>query len=371
MIRTTINKHELGLVFRNGDLRRVLAPGRHLVRERLIGGNVQRVNRLVTRFDHPLLDVLAADPALRSHLTVVDLEQNQRAIVWRDGRLYDFVAAGRFAYWSAPYRVKVEVFEVDDQEFVHPQRDAILTMNGASDHLRCIEVESHERVLVRRGGELAAVLDGGRHAFWSAGSTLTWQTVDLREQIADVAGQEIMTADKVTLRLNLVVGWRVTDPLAATATVQSADSAIYREAQLALRATVGGRDLEQLLADKNEVAAEIRAIVARRAAEFGVAVSTVGIRDIVLPGEMKTILNQVIQAQKQAEANLIRRREETAAARSQANTARLLADHPVLMRMKELEALEAILRDARTTFVFGNGDLTTQVKSLIADGDGD
>src|SRR5262249_1433394 len=106
--------------------------------------------------------------------------------------------------------------------------------------------------------------------------------------------------------------------------------------------------------------------LARRAAEFGVAIASIGVRDIVLPGDMKTILNQVIEAQKQAEANLIRRREETAAARSQANTARLLAENPVLLRMKELEALEAILKGSKATFVLGPGDLGNQVKALVA-----
>jgi regulator of protease activity HflC (stomatin/prohibitin superfamily) len=84
---------------------------------------------------------------------------------------------------------------------------------------------------------------------------------------------------------------------------------------------------------------------------------------------MKTILNQVIEAQKQAEANLIRRREETAAARSQANTAKLLAESPVLLRMKELESLQAILSGAKVTFVLGQGDLGQQVRSLVAGGD--
>ena len=80
---------------------------------------------------------------------------------------------------------------------------------------------------------------------------------------------------------------------------------------------------------------------------------------------MKTILNEVIIAQKQAEANLIRRREETAAARSQANTAKLLAENPVLARMKELEALQEIMKGANATFVLGSGDLSEQIGSLI------
>ena len=110
----------------------------------------------------------------------------------------------------------------------------------------------------------------------------------------------------------------------------------------------------------------MRTILARRADEFGVDVLGVGLRDIILPGEMKSILNQVIEAEKQAQANLIRRREETAAARSQANTAKLLADNPTLARMKELEALQDILSGAKTTFVLGQGELVQQVGRLIS-----
>jgi hypothetical protein len=79
----------------------------------------------------------------------------------------------------------------------------------------------------------------------------------------------------------------------------------------------------------------------------------------------------VIEAQKQAEANLIRRREETAAARSQANTARLLAENPVLARMKELEALEEILAGTKATFILGPGDLAAQVHKLVTKDPGD
>ena len=95
-------------------------------------------------------------------------------------------------------------------------------------------------------------------------------------------------------------------------------------------------------------------------------VRSVGLKDIILPGEMKVILNQVIEAEKQAQANLIRRREETAAARSQANTAKLLAENPTLARMKELEVLAEILRGTRSTFVFGSGDLSEQIRGLTA-----
>jgi hypothetical protein len=115
--------------------------------------------------------------------------------------------------------------------------------------------------------------------------------------------------------------------------------------------------------------------VRKAIAGFGLAVDGVGVKDIILPGEMKTILNRVIEAEKQAQADLIRRREETAAARSQANTARLMAENPTLARMKELELLQSVLAGTKATFVFagghskdmgGAGDLLQQVRSLIA-----
>ncbi len=373
MIRVTIEKNQIGIVLQDGDVRRVLSAGRHYVPERVLPGvTVARLNQRITRLAHSKLDAIVESPALRDLLTVVDLGEDERAIVWRDGRLYDVVAAGRFAYWNAPYALKVETFSATATRFTHPQLNAILAREDARTQLVGIDVEPHERLLVRRGGELIGVFGPGRHAFWRLGGAVTWQDVDMREQLADIGGQEIMTADNVTLRLNLTVTWQITDPVAATTVVASAGQALYREAQLALRAAVSARDLERVLTDKADLSNEVRDAIAGRVNEFGVRVVSTGIRDIVLPGDMKAILNQVIEARKQAEANLIRRREETAAARSQANTARLLAEHPVLMRMKELESLEAILRGTRSTFVFGTGDLTAQMKTLVAsqkDGD--
>jgi len=367
MFRIHIKKHELGLLFRRGDFVRVVEPGDWILPGLWFGRDrLEIVNVLEPRFRHPLLDLLVRHEALTDRLQVLDLAADQRALVWRDGRLFDFVGAGLFAYWRQQRALRIETFSVTELPVKHDQLDTVLEHPAAQSLLAAVDVEPHEKLLVRRGGELVLVLGPGRHAFWNRARSITWKAIDMREQLADVQGQEIMTADKVTLRLNLVVAWRVTDPVAATTVVDNAGAAVYREAQLALRAAIGGRDLERVLADKDAVAGEVRAQLAVRAAEFGAAIQSVGVRDIVLPGDMKTILNQVIEAQKQAEANLIRRREETAAARSQANTARLLAENPVLLRMKELEALESILRGAKVTFLLGQGDVSTQLKGLVA-----
>lgn len=363
-----IRKHELGLWFRHNELHQILGHGKHSVWS--IGPWAKRdrftvINTLIPRFEHPELKSLVRDERIAKRLSVVDLKDAERAFVWIDGRLSAILSAGIHAFWNQNAEVVVERFDVSDGRFVHPKMEIVENFPGSSQFFTGVRVESHERVMLFRDGELVDELGAGRYTFWRGGSNFTWKAVDLREQVEDIQGQEIMTADKVTLRVNLVVNHRVTDPAKAVTEVVDWSQALYREAQLELRSAVGGRSLEKLLADKDEVGGEIKNRLAARAAEFGVSVSGVGLRDIILPGDMKLILNQVIVAEKQAEANLIRRREETAAARSQANTAKLLEQNPVLARMKELEALQEILQGTEATFVLGQGDLSEQISSLI------
>ncbi len=368
-IKVRIRKHQVGLWFRHGDFKRALRPGRHWMLGRLLRpyrDRIEVVSVLETKFEHPLLDVMVGEPQLREQLVLVELGADQRALVWKDGRLDWILGPGRHAFWKRPYRIEVELYDVAVFKFEHPKLEAVLTNSDSARHFEGVRVEAHERVLLFREGELIDELGPGLHVFWKGAGQITWKSIDLREQVADVAGQEIMTADKVTLRVNLVVTYQVTDAVKAVTVTSDHAQALYRQAQLALRAAVGARPLDDLLADKDAVGREMREALAERAAAFGVKVRGVGLRDIILPGDMKAILNQVIEAQKQAEANLIRRREETAAARSQANTAKLLADNPALARMKELEALQEILHGAKTTFILGRGELTDQIGRLVA-----
>jgi regulator of protease activity HflC (stomatin/prohibitin superfamily) len=125
---------------------------------------------------------------------------------------------------------------------------------------------------------------------------------------------------------------------------------------LALRTIVSTQTLDELLADKNKLNQQIQEIVTHKVAEYGIKLKTLGARDIVLPGEMKTILAQVVEAEKLAEANLIKRREETQATRSLHNTAKVMEGNPTLLRLKELEVLEKITSQISTLNVYGGLD---------------
>jgi regulator of protease activity HflC (stomatin/prohibitin superfamily) len=174
-----------------------------------------------------------------------------------------------------------------------------------------------------------------------------------------------MTADKVTLRINIDVTYRLVDPARAVSATDDVRQALYREVQHALRAAVAARELDALLVGKDETAREVEQALRGRAAELGLALTSVGIRDLILPGEMKELMNKVTEAKKAAEANLIARREETAAIRSQANTARLLVENPTLMRLRELEVLEKIAAGGQLKVVLGEKGLTERVTNLL------
>ena len=160
------------------------------------------------------------------------------------------------------------------------------------------------------------LLEPGLHAFWKFNRDLRVELVDLRLQALEVAGQEILTKDKVALRINLNAGLRV--PRRAGGVRQQAKPVdyLYRELQFGLRAAVGTRTLDELLENKGSIDRNCRRAHRRRVRGLpGWKSTSVGVKDIILPGEMKTILAQVVEAEKAAQANVIRRREETAATR--------------------------------------------------------
>lgn len=360
-----VRAHERGLLFRDREFVGVLRPGRHYLWDPLLKTRVDVVSTRQVWLGHKDLDVIARSGALAGEARVLDLKDHERAVVWVDGRVDAVLGPGLAVAWTAFHDVRVEVFDARAVRFEHPDVTVIAQAQNAARLLELATIEAGHAGLFLKDGRHEATLAPGAHAFWKGVAKARIQDVDLREQVADIAGQEVMTADKVTLRLNAVVTFKVADPLKAVTTVEDFRQALYREAQLALRAAVGTRELDVLLADKDAVARELDGVVRGRVAAFGVDVVSLGIRDVILPGEMKDLMNKVTEAKKAAEAALITRREETAAMRSQANTARILETSPTLMRLRELEVLEKVSEKANLTVVLGEKGLADRVVKLL------
>ena len=200
-------------------------------------------------------------------------------------------------------------------------------------------VERGQVGLLTVGGQFEGVLSEGQHLFVNTGRPIQVKLIDTRLRAHDVTGQEVLTADRVTVRVNIAADVRVVDPVKAATMVKDFDEALHRALQFAFRQTVGQRTLDQLLAEKVTVDAEAAEKVRRQMAEIGLEVGEIALKDVILPGEMREILNRVVAAEKEAEANVIRRREETQATRALLNTAKVMQENPVMLRLKELEAL--------------------------------
>ena len=364
---------ELGLLFERGDIAGLLGPGDHwlfhppaVLRPWLGTVRLDVVPADAPELRHDRLAEIAGSGVLDGRAEVLDLADRERALVWVDGRFHRILPPGPHVLFTTHRRVRVERVTIADGRFTHPDLPAIVRSPEAARLLDTAWVERETHGVLYLDGTFAEVLPPGLHAFWYGAAKAVVVTVDARETVLDVAGQELMTADRVTVRLNATAAVRVTDPRRAVRTSESPTQAVYREVQLALRAAVGCRELDALLTDREAVAGEVADAVADRAAELGVTVASVGVRDVILPGDMRELMNRVTAAKKAAEANLITRREETAAARSQANTARLLADHPALMRLRELETLERVAAHGTLSVVLGGpGDLTERVLKLV------
>lgn len=200
-------------------------------------------------------------------------------------------------------------------------------------------------------GQLDAVLPPGRHAAWNAVREVTFTIVDLRERIVAISNQEVMTRDKVTLRLNASITVGVADAARMATASRDAEAALYLSAQLALRDAVATHTLDELLSQRALLTEALMPTLKARGDTLGLAVVDFGVKDLILPGEMRTLLNRVIEAQKDAEANVIARREETAATRSMAQTAKVLSENPLLMRLKELETYKDLAARVSTLHV--------------------
>lgn len=366
MKRIVIAQHERGVYLKDRSIVRILEPGIYHVFDLFGRVGIEVHNLTVPEFTHPYVDVLVKEnrALVDRYFQLVELGEYEVGLVYKNGKLNGVLKPGtRQLYWQGPVEVKVEVLNIQ-QDFAVPKARVGLIANARVDsmprevinYLVISEVPDNHVGLLIVDGELMQTLQPGLYAYWKFNRNVKVEQVELRMQVMEVQGQEILTRDKVSLRVNLSAQYQITDPVLARSMLVNVGDYVYRELQFALRQAVGMRTLDTLLGDKDELDKVIFNAVKAKVAEFGIEVRSVGVKDVILPGDMKEILNQVVEAEKVAQANVIRRREETAATRSLLNTARLMDDNPTLMRLKELEVLEKVTEKVDKLTVFGGLD---------------
>jgi hypothetical protein len=345
-----------------------LGPGRHRLWTAFRKVEVKRF-----KTDVLVADLAAEQMALvpAEDLRTVAVSAGQRALVTRRGRPALWLGVGEHRVWTVDRTVErrpdgstslrpavtVEVLDTQAVEAA-PLREEVKALVPAQDYVE-VTVPAGAVALRYVDGVLDAELGPGRHAAWTTLRKVHFATLDLRERLLHVTGQEVMTKDRVTLRLNLTATYRVVDARRLATVAREPDDVLYLAMQMAGREAISTRTLDELLALRDALSGEIAAAVVGRAAAVGLEVIAFGLKDVILPGEMKALLNRVIEAQKEAEANVILRREETAATRSLAQTAKVLAENPLLVRLKELEAYKDLAaKVGQVHLVLGEGALS-------------
>src|SRR5688572_29262016 len=341
----TVKDGERALLTRNGRLERVLEPGRYRLLDvrRALAVEVFQVVR--TELSAERYAVLkAARPDLAAELfEAVETKANEIAIVSLDGRPVHLMTPWQArVYWKVATSIDVERIDVASDISVTARHLAMIERNRPTIVTEAV-VENHEAGLLYVEGRLTERLAPGRHAFWTAGRKIEVKRLDLRPQALEITAQEMLTKDRIALRVTLTAFRRIADPERAVAVVANVDEWLYRLVHFAIREAVASRTLDEVLSAKNALDAELRAFVRERLAETGIEVTELGVKDVILPGEVRELVNKVVEAERLAKANLIRRQEETAATRSLLNTAKLMEENPLLLRLKELESLERLV----------------------------
>lgn len=364
-----ISESEIGLLYVQNNFVRPLEPGEYAFWSFDKEVAVQTLSRIVPNPNFPLEDVLIEKHPdfVENYCEMVQLSSDRAAIVRDRGKVIAILPpCSRKLFWQG---VEVETIDISSDAKL-PSRLVAELVSGLPEtvalsykSLHICEVPAQHVGLLYINREFHAQLPAGIHAWWIFGRSWQTEIFDLRQQTLEVSGQDILSKDKVPLRLNLTAGFRIVDPLRAKNGLSDITNYLYKELQFALRGAVGERTLDSLLEDKGAIDRSIDELIRAKTADYGIEIDSVGVKDIILPGEIKTILSKVVEAEKAAQANVVRRREETAATRSMLNTAKVMEDNPVALRLKELEVLERIAEKIDKIQV--NGSLDSILTELI------
>lgn len=202
-----------------------------------------------------------------------------------------------------------------------------------------VTVREWERVLVYRDGRFVAALGAGRHRVRRRRRELV--PFDLRTRLIPVPGQELLTSDGLSVKVSLLARLRVEDPRLAHERVQSADAEIYMALQVALRAEVAAHTLDELMAGRDSLGDRVAESARATGTAVGLALEGVAVRDVMVAAELRQAAARVVTARQEGLASLERARGEVAALRAMANAAKLAHDHPALLALRTLRAIES------------------------------
>jgi regulator of protease activity HflC (stomatin/prohibitin superfamily) len=403
--KVVIDDFERGFLRRNNRFVKMLLPGEHFIPDFLeYTVDVQNVNDIISNWRRQTSDqngadshgdmylkmkrnwenavferdmnakkrmdsyeTYANDENFRASVAHISVPDGHVALHYADGRYCSVLVAGDYVFWNIFTKHTFETIDISDDSSFAKIPKYVLELFPQSVCEK-VNAEEWEAVLLYIDGKFSRRLAPGCHYFWKNGRNISCVRFDMRTTQLDVSGQEILTSDKVALRVNFVCSYRISDPEGINTRLNSFSAQIYAAAQLALRELLGNMRFDEVLENKNSIADEVLTLLKRREGELFVEFLSAGMKDIILPGEIREIMNTVLVAEKRAQANVITRREEVASTRSLLNTARLMDENVTLYKLKELEYLERICDKVGNIEISGASNLLDQLGSIMCRG---
>lgn len=362
-MKVIINDNQKGLLFHNGILKNILGAGKYS----FFGNKTvekMAVNEEIGSASCTLRKIIDC-PDAKGQVSEVTVKNGEVCLHYVDGCFEGCLTAGRHAFWNDGGSHEFRVISTDEPKITDIPVTILSRLTAG--FVTEILVPEQCRAVIYYNGKPAEYLESGRYFYWNGAVKITSRVYSMRQRELSIAGQEILTKDKVGVRVNFVLNWKITDYIKVSETTEDIDRNVYTAAQLALRDYLGGKTMDELLSDRENIGNEMLGELKKRTEGMYVEIVSAGIKDVILPGEIAAIMNTVLAAEKRAQANVITRREEVASTRSLLNTAKLLEENKTLRRLKELEYIEKIFANVGEITVDARSSLLNQLAQIIGE----
>ena len=315
MKKIIVKENQKGLLFKNGKFVKLLEAGKyHLFGDshaELLSAEGQLTSDTCT------LETLLKAPEIARQVSVVEVGDQQMALHFVDGKFVHALRQGKYAFFAAQHKHDFQMVDVSTP-VVDSSVPAYIFMLIPSSFYTKVEISEYQRGRLYFNQKFESVLEPGTYYFWKNNIRVDVGLVDTRLTQMNITGQEILTQDKVSLRINFVCNYRIIDYVKVLTEIDDYSEQLHVAAQLAMREYVGKQKLDEILENKDQISLYVIQKLREKAPTLFLEIVDGGVKDIILPGEIRDIMNTVLVAEKRAQASVITRREEVASTRSHA-----------------------------------------------------
>ena len=359
-----IRDNQAGFVFKNGVFQKMITAGTwHFPK---IAGYTVVIEEMLDELDYIEVpyQVLSKDTAFLNATMHVEIPDGSVGFIYMNGKLTSFANRKEYIFWNVFDKYEVRIVPMTETLIGTEVSKHMLSL--VPKHLYTeVSVGEGEVGLVYYDNVMQNQLSKGVYRFWNYNHAVSYCVLDMKQKELDIVGQEILTKDKIGIRMNIACMYKIRDAVEFVATISDLKGQLYPAIQLVIREIVGNYRLDEILEAKEQISREIYEALKGKEEMFCVNFLTAGIKDIILPGEIREIMNSVLVAEKAAQANVISRREEVASTRSLLNTAKLMDENQTLYKLKELEYLEKICEKVGEISVNGNAGIMEQLGKMM------